>query len=849
MKGLQTDLAERISGADKREPYVWRLKLSEEEFNNLESAITQNIVDNGGRHTQLISAETAWFIMVYLAEWYKRCYYQGEQNSGRKAINPESSELKRLWELSGIDINTFVYTNAKGDRLWQYSIYVLGGLAIKHELAGKKNASFFKQLCRLLHQENGILEADEFNEENRAISFRESILRKHSLHGYLTEIINDRPPFSHQDLQNPASQINLFIKAIKEADSAVISNKFDFEWVVRHTPENETMDRWLQVNLRPELYGGLHEELHIRRYSKWGIQNPERLKLSFFIRFLDGGNCIATSAPFTSFWSSGDDEHRLIKWGSGTPKVKDIPTTHFDSIEIIAEDIGTNTRYENIQKEPVGDFMQLWRIDDFKDEWSNKNRSQKDTAVLFSEAYTLPEISSDAIIRKPFRGKDGSRTPALNWYYINESATLVNEQGDKFTLYNRQGYDHLRIRTYNNIIRYLDGGLVACTFLNEDEIEETQNLPLVFHQNDIRAIHYETRDAELPDADTNPKLVQFKPLKASRYEDWTEQNQPPFGPLNIKAQIKGKDFKMAVFHLPGFSVESPIERDYAGSTIRYAQFRNGKIECKEFRDEILLNKEKPLEATLSMHIQASENAYAEIEVYRPTLVKELLVDGKVLRYIQDGEELNLPYILKHRSSINDFNQDWGYRRYNCSSLSSIYRQIENPRLNWQEGTVFSATQFDPHAPAWLNLIFGNPEMLNQAGRNIYYWDYRQDSDPKQDIPSMEEMKKKTSLLFESLVNPDEELSFKFPFAPQNPFSYSANAVSMLKCFETAMKHETYFFIFWPLLNRLKKEEYVDKIYQPFFESRNGNLTEKDKAGLRRFAEEFNFDWKKIGITL
>ena len=857
-KSLTPDLAKRIASADLMEPYVWRLKLSAADFEQLELAITHSISENGGRYAHLISADSAWVIMVYLAEWYKRRYSGGESTSGQKAINPESSELKKLWELSGIDINTFVYTSDKGDRLWQYSMYVLGGLGIRHELGRKQSSRFLKQLCRLLNNENGILEADEFKEDNRAISFRGSIVQKHSLYEFLNDIIGHKLPFSDEDIINPASEVNRFITAIQEANNAVIRDKFDFEWVVRQAPENDTIERWLKVSLRPELNGGLHEELHIQRFSKWGIQNPGNLKLSFSIRFLDGDNCIATSTPFANFWSTGDKEQRLIKWGAGTPKVKYIPTSHFDSIEIVAEDVVTQTIYGNIQRESVGEYMQFWRIDDFQDEWSSKNRSQKDTAVLFSDAYSLAGISEDTITRKPIRGRDGSNTVLMNWYFINESVTLIDESDKKVTLHNRQGYDHLHIRTYDSIIRYLEGGQVPCTFLHEDEMEEIRNLPLVFQRDDIRAIHYETRDAEFPDKDTTPELIQFKARDSSRYEDWTAQNEPPFGPMSLRVLIKEKDFKMEVFHLPSIDFESPIIRDYSNSSIRYSQFQNDNIEHKELRDEIVLNKENPLKPTVSISIQASAIAYAVIDVYRPTLVKELIVDGRVLRYIQEGEKLKLPYILKYRSSINDFSRN-GYSRFTCSSLPSIYKVIGDPRIAWQNAVNFEAEQLDSYAPKWLNIVFGdslssewlntlfgNSEILNQTGRVIYYWDYRKDVDPQKIIPAKEEMAK-TSLLFESMIDPTEGLSCMFPHDPQSAFGYNGKAVSMLTCFETAMKHETYFFIFWPLSKRLKFEEYVPQIYEPLLEKREGKLTEKDIAALRRFAEEFRFEWKEFGI--
>lgn len=853
LNNLSPELANRIASVDLREPYVWRLKLSTTDFEQLEAAISLSISENGGEYAHLISTDSAWYIMVYLAEWYKRRYSGGENKSGYKAINPESSELKKLWELSGINTNIFVYTSDKSDRLWQYSIYILGGLAIRHELNRKQSTRFLKQLCRLLHNENGILDAEEFKEDHRAIAFRESIVRKHSLYLFLSDIINGNFPFSRQDLLKPCSEVNQFINAIHEANNSVIRDKFDFEWIVRQTPENDALDKWLQINLRPELLGqGLHEELHFGRLAKWGIANPENLKLSLRIRFMNEDSCIAISAPFLHFWSTGDDEPRLVKWGDGTIKVKDIPTTQFDRIEILAEDVGTQTIYENIQRESVSKYMQLWRIDNFKDEWSSKSRSQKDTAVLFTEACSLPGINPADIIRKPIRGKDKSLTQIQNWYYIYDRVTLVDESGNEVILFNRQGQDHLSTRTYDKIIRYVEGGKVRCTFINEDEMEETALRPLIFSREDIRALHYDTREATLPEQDTLPDRVQFVPRNASRYEEWTDEKTPHYGPLTIKAYIKGTEFKMKVFHLPQYSPDTPILRDFDHTRIIYSEYQNGEVKVQEKYDEIVLNKEKPLDPIVPVTINASEQSYAKIDVYRPTLVKELIVDGKILRYLQDGEILNLPYILKHRSSISDFNR-MGYSQYNCTFLPSIFNLLGNRNdehiAAWRMGTQYPAACLDRYAPEWLNLVFGDKDEANHAGSNLYYWDYTQSKDPKREDSSGGIEMAETSILFESMRHPTENLSCMFPIRKQSPFGYDDSTVSMLKCFETAIRHETYFFIFWPISNRLTREQYVPLIHRPLLESRGGKLSEKDVAALQRFAEEFKFNWKEFGITL
>lgn len=67
---------------------------------------------------------------------------------------------------------------------------------------------FLKGLCRIYHGEDYTLE--NLDEASRAIAFRESIKRCHSLYEYMQNILNGQMPFDDEDLKNAASDVNLF---------------------------------------------------------------------------------------------------------------------------------------------------------------------------------------------------------------------------------------------------------------------------------------------------------------------------------------------------------------------------------------------------------------------------------------------------------------------------------------------------------------------------------------------------------------------------------------------------------------------------------------------------------------
>ena len=95
------------------EPYVWKLRLSLAEFNDLESAIGDSISSHDGNHEHLLTENFAVVVVIYLAEWYKRFYCGADTMDENKVLSLNTEELKRLYELAEIDAKTFVYNASK----------------------------------------------------------------------------------------------------------------------------------------------------------------------------------------------------------------------------------------------------------------------------------------------------------------------------------------------------------------------------------------------------------------------------------------------------------------------------------------------------------------------------------------------------------------------------------------------------------------------------------------------------------------------------------------------------------------------------------------------------------------
>lgn len=275
---LTKELKDKIASFDICKPYVWLLKLSEVDFNELEVCL--NDIASVKGFPALVSPQFAVETIIYIAEWYKRKYQRGNSNPLVEKLN-----LEALWINAGINQKLYLYHDDKGDKRWLYSIYVLGGLAIKHELGRNDNMRFLKGLCRIYHGEDYTLE--NLDEASRAIAFRESIKRCHSLYEYMQNILNGQMPFDDEDLKNAASDVNLFVAVLKTANDEILKVKFRFEWVVTFSPDYTFMSRRLNVLLKPEeVGGGLHQYLRYDRVHLWGVPHPETQRhLYVYIRF------------------------------------------------------------------------------------------------------------------------------------------------------------------------------------------------------------------------------------------------------------------------------------------------------------------------------------------------------------------------------------------------------------------------------------------------------------------------------------------------------------------------------------------------------------------------------------
>lgn len=843
---LSKELQQKLDQFDIARPYVWQLRLSEADFNELETCL-KAIVQSSGVNF-LAKAENCIHTIVYMAEWYKRRY-----RSGNKNILTEGLDIQKLWTNSGISQKNYLYKDENGTPRWTYSIYVLGGLAIQHELGRNDNMRFLKALCRIYHGEDYTLE--NIDDASRATAFRESIRRQHSLYEYMREILNGGMPFNKEDLGDDFSDVNRFVATIKVANDEILKVKFRLEWVVNFSPDYTCMTRRLNVWLKPEeVGGGLHQYLRYDRVHLWGVPNPEKqLHLYIYIRFMDGETVIEPQTmdkPIITYLNHSVNDFVAFGVERGV-LIKHIPCSRFNKIEIVVRDDNGNDYIA--QSQETMEFIQLWREETFGDTWTSTQNAQKQTALLFSNKCQLKDetISID-IYRKCFRDQMFGTSETWNWVYIYDSICFIDDRGKERNLFNRIGYDQVTTRLYTDTIHYIKGGKIRHFYIDDPDISEDYDideLPVIFGWEDIVVRHFATKDDILnaqPEDETNIQLIEYKKGNGF-YTPWTVDDAPPYGDVTLRITAKNQKYILDVIYLPCLKYGNPIMRDFESSCIRY----RAVDKQENIRQDNIPMDGNQLTPTLPIRFGKGDNYY-EVDVYRPTLIKEVLLDGIIIKYLEDRENLELPYIFKQRVRVNDFSYQ-GYQAYECKNLGNIYTDTylnisRNPSVGmaalakWNENTKYAGKLLDSMAPEFLHVCFGlNKGNANWDGQEALFWNYDKDQIPSvanpADIPDF-------GVIFQNLSK-NKDLTCNYPIqVDDDPWGFDDVEVSVLRCFEVANQTGTYFFLMKPLM---EIRDILKELYEPLLEARGGELLDKDKQGLIRFGEEFGFDWQANNI--
>jgi len=844
---ISPELIQKLSSFDKAKPYVWNLKLKLSEFDELESCLKNSIGSQGGSNTHLFFGVNSIYAIIYIAEWYKRNYEDGNQQQDLFSTD----DIQTLWKNSGIDTDKYVYlSDVDGSHRWVDSMNVLGGLPLK---MSKNDKPLLKQLFEVYLKDK---DSSGIEPSNQSIASRKSILNHHSLFEYYHEVSLGRWPFDEDEINDMNSDVAHFILLAEEAHKPLLRDKVDFEWKVTHFDDCPTMSRSLLLCLKPEEAGDMHSYIWLRRANCWGIEHPEMMnQLHFGVRFRNGMEVVQDvdyDDPVLVFWNSGDDETGFVKFGeSRIIEYDNVPTVSFDKIELIVFNENQEPlTIKTVETDKFIEYSQLFYVNE--GEWTSiktAQSGQKESVLLFSNVCS---VDSNLAIHKPFKNDNTKLTSkSYGWVKIEDKITLYKGNVTEI-FYNLNGYDKLEVNQYKNIIESHN------VITDNDAVDN--NLPLLFCQSDIVVRHYVGQNDTETDFDTTIQKLEWRPIGECHFKEWTENNPAEYGAIDVRVTIKGRYLGNKVYsfyRLPCVDAETPIVRDFENGIIRYADV-NG-VQNEEALPEHMENS-IPLSATHKITIPCGQD-YVELNIYRPTLIKEIYVDDKIVQYLHDGVTLNLPYILKSRTKICDFNRDNGYQMYDCGHITGYFAKLQHgAKSDWMNNTrterienVIPATELDKTAPDYLNVCLGQDSLYVKNSVTLLSWNYSRNSPPLQIVDNIENITR--PLVFQSMKQVDNDLTCMPPKQGERAVAarifgaFAAGGANLneesLSCsFDVAVEHHTYFFIFQPLAN-VRKANFKTEFLSLYLQEKRvsiKDLSMSQKLGIIRFAEEVGYEW-------
>ena len=807
---FSADLERKLNRFGPETPCVWELHLSAAEFAELAQVLKK------APKTAYTLPENARAAMVYIAEWYHR-RYTGDPSGYTDVV--KGVEARQLWEASGMPVERLVF----GER-WQYSIFVLGGLAVRFELA-QKEERFLRLLCRsLVRSEVEITDADM----DRAKAFTGSIRSRGSIYRYLMQIL--KPSYTTDD-----PDLAALLERVRRIYGSLLGSKFTLEWRLRFSGR-EKVHRSLIVQMHKQTEG-YKPYVSVERAREWGFSRPaETGAIRVQVQFLRQGEVVHTASRGLLFEYSGSEEAGFLASGEELT-VRDVPVEEFDAVRIVAfghpgdGEEGTCEAHE-VQLYPVDNYTQYWLQGQI---WTTARRNQRVTAVLADPWVRMEAprgsgtLVRDILLTLPedlrHEPREGVRVRErrMRWAVVTDSVSV-----DGHCIYNLQGEDTVHMRLYPETIVYENGSLIRW----EGDEGESALLPLVFGREDILVTHYNEGVPEY-DYNTGDVAVEFRGANGL-YRPWSGDDRPPFGPVRLRVRVKGVEQGLAALYLPG----PPPRRDLDKNRIIYTSLRA----------QACADTEADSDRVLTPWLREYRVHGAILRLIRPIRRKEICIDGRLYEHNRD-ERVLIPYLRRDRIRVNCFGAS-GYSSYECRDLGPFLSTLKTGTADahlqaWWENTVISARMLDPLAPEWLDVSLAGRNPADLSGEWLV-WSAMEGEEPERG--EARDIDDYTQISFQDTTTAGDLLSVPAVFG-RAEYAWPAPDYSLLTAYRLAVRTGTYFFTFnklRDLTTRAKDsslaEELEREILRPLRHMNHGALTEADRKQLARMADELGFDW-------
>lgn len=824
--------------------YLWKNKLGTEEFEELKVHLIA--CSNEGRIDFVKRFARA--ILLYIAEWYKRCYSGKTDKNAIETLKLECKP-KEIWEAAQMP-NSLLYK--KKNNMYLFSMYVLGGLPIRY-LTNKRFKDIFKEISSAYKKKE---DEEQINNNifinNHAL--QESMRSQWgSLHLYFDALMRDEYPFSASDLEK--EPFKNFIENLKEWNP--MRNKFKIEWLIEGNLRNKKLRRLLRLYVTPETAGERHKSISYARLEKW-CGNKDYKSFNLYLCFNeDNPEETDEQSEHLSFYNTYDG-YFVGQMTDNFFTFTHIPSTNIRKIKLVGK---FGHRFKVVDEFNIQPYLQLFETNRYGILSSNKNDRKN---------YVL--LPYDYKILHPVVGKDGEKyfTDDVEPYRMIENNTYVSfkdAEDEDITLYGHVNGINVSFKRYTDVLLYDDEGMCQHSFLDANGKWQEEKIPVIFNAHDIKVV--KCMENEEPEELSFDKYqLEFKADGSNNYQSWTDENSPKRGVCKIRVVMQGCKYVQKVYVLP--SPKCPIKRDCKKRKIGI----DASIDMLEYPYDFY--KTEFLDGrNINWYEDKLDNCYSKdqicikfgidkdflsLKVHRACIVKKLYRDGELIESYRDGvanSSLEIPIMLKDHFSVRYiggngvFNMDLKDEEFSIFDLAlddnfkSITKSIKKDS---EVGVLkFYLCKDNGDKDKHYLLDIDDDDNDNYV---FYYWSMMDKDQPEllsfhRDGSlislNLSEDQKERGMIFQSLENGVVPRHY---FAPYLIGTWNEQSVnSILNCVFIAMEHHIAFRCFEPIYQLFKEtDSSLTDLSADVFLHENGMSLSQKMEGLIRLSREFYFSW-------
>lgn len=879
----------------KTRRYMWEYKLNQSDYSKLKDLLT-NIIEHKERYERILShnigaygennCTIALVVILYLSEWYKRECNILSGDHGLDTIGLDSSKTDQIWNNSHLH-DDLLHQQEDRQQLRQMAMCVLGGFPLNYVNGSPRFKNIINNIASFCNNEEYLSSnmdelAGQFDDNN--IVFKAS-LKDGSCRSFLGALIDyiktddkTKLPFNQGDLEK--EPFSTFLTQLREGYNNDLQNNY-----FKHLLEVWTEDEDETVACRYSIQIGLKKSCNRitrRELDLLKVSIPDGVTY-FFLKLL------IVNHDGTSYSSKQSRRFNLIGGGSqdyfgvsGSSLSADIDLFSAKEINLVLDYEGCNEpifiRNANYKINP---YIELYKsAEPFL--WTTMTDHSSQKVLLLNRIVYKVDNGINFLCKKNDESAD-----EWMWIYQNEPVTVYNRFTGKNDTFELGASDAItvtfRTSTLGKAIQLQDDKYVICKISEDEECR----VPILYYTHDSskspQTLSIKCDGIGGANMESG-YTFEFKDYDEFNYTKWDNNNYPKQGLISLR--IKCNDaaqrkitWRERVYFIPS---TSPIKRDLPSHQIRFdvsdvMAYDGTEVTKGIYTDNPETNKDSD---TLSFMIGGTHPI--KVDVYRAFKLYEIFNNGVCTKSYFDMMSIDMPIsnILRHRISVRVIDEN-GPRilkfgeipykdllerptrvaRFPFPAEEGIYQKLFIGDYDDRDNSTTKPRGITLDTGRMLITLRVSDKYVEQY--RFFYWSGDRDDLPielsKEQIGERHyEMKlpegvTRDSIVFQSLKNCTPNLYFKpiYPGMMENDnaqWKLYRNRIEMnnprwriIKCYDIAVEHSIYFFIFLPLLHETRSHNHLDILLE-VLNRKNNVLKKSDIANLQRYAFEVGTDW-------